>query len=274
MLGITNSMYPFSATDAVIHIAEEMKDPERRLPQAMNLTMMIGFVTAFPLFLLMMLSAADLDAVLKSRLPYAELFYQITGSKIITTFIACWVTVALFLSVIGEWVTCGRLAWAFSRDRGLPYSAYFSHVSERFLFPVRATILTLVFCSLYGLLYLVSTTAFNSFITSAVLYLNITCAIPQALVAARGRKNVLPEHAFDLGWVGYVCNYLSPLLVFVVGILVCLPPELPVTQQNINYTPVVLVSLSLTVLGYWFMAGREFEGPKIDWDVLKNIKII
>lgn len=273
MLGITNSMYPFSATDAVIHIAEEMKDPERRLPQAMNLTMMIGFVTAFPLFLLMMLSVADLDAVLRSGLPYAELFYQITGNKIITTLIACWVTVALFLSLIGEWVTCGRLAWAFSRDRGLPYSAYFSHVSERFLFPVRATVLTLAFCSLYGLLYLISTTAFNSIITSAVLYLNITCAIPQALVAMRGRKNVLPEHVFDLGWVGYVCNYLSPLLVFAVGILICFPPQLPVTQQNINYTPVVLVGLSLAVLGYWFTAGSNFEGPKIDWDVLKNIKV-
>ncbi|KAG6986464.1 choline transport protein [Physcia stellaris] len=274
VLGVTNSMYAFSATDAVIHVAEEMKNPERRLPQALNVTMMIGFVTAFPLFLLMMLSVADVDAVLKSRLPYAELFYQITGSKTITTLMACWVTVALFFSVIGEWVTCGRLTWAFSRDRGLPYSAYFSHVSERFRFPVRATLLTLAFCSFYGLLYLVSTTAFNSIITSAVLYLNITCAIPQALVAVRGRKNVLPEHAFDLGWVGYLCNYLSPLLVFVVGILVCLPPELPVTQQNINYTPVVLVGLSLAVLGYWYVAGSEFEGPKIDWDVLKNIKII
>ena len=31
LLGVTNSMYPFSATDAVIHIAEEMKDPERNV---------------------------------------------------------------------------------------------------------------------------------------------------------------------------------------------------------------------------------------------------
>ena len=37
LLGITNSMYVFSATDAVIHIAEEMEDPEQKLPQAMNL---------------------------------------------------------------------------------------------------------------------------------------------------------------------------------------------------------------------------------------------
>ena len=273
LLGITNSMYAFSATDAVIHIAEEMKDPERKLPQAMNLTMTIGLMTAFPLLLVMMLSLADIDAVLNSTLPYAELFRQITDSKTITTLIMCWVTVVLYSALIGQWVTCGRLAWAFARDGGLPYSSFFSHVSERHKFPVRTTILALVFCSLYGLLYLISTTAFNSIITSAVLYLNITYAIPQGLIAVRGRKNVLPDHAFDLGRLGYACNFMSPILVTVVGVLICFPPELPVTHQNINYTPVVLVALSLVIIGFWFTMGHKFQGPKIDWDVLKNVKI-
>lgn len=273
LLGITNSMYAFSATDAVIHIAEEMKDPETKLPLAMNLTMMIGFMTAFPLVTVMMLSMADIDAVLNSTLPYAELFHQITDSRAVTIFIMCWITTVLFSALIGQWVTCGRLAWAFARDGGLPYSSFFSHVSERYKFPVRTTVLALVFCSIYGLLYLISTTAFNSIITSAVLYLNITYAIPQGLIATRGRKNVLPDHPFDLGWMGYVCNFLSPILVAVVGVFICFPPELPVTRQNINYTPVVLVALSLVVLGFWFTMGRRFEGPKIDWDVLKSVKI-
>ena len=273
LMGITNSMYAFSGTDAAIHIAEETKDPERRLPQGMNLTMAIGLMTAFPLLLVMMLSIADADAILDSPLPYAESFRQITGSKVIATLIICWVTVVLFTCLIGQWVTCGRLAWAFARDRGLPYSSFFSHVSEQHEFPVRTTILALVFCSLYGLLYLISTTAFNSIITSAVLYLNITYAVPQGLVALRGRKNVLPDHPFDLGSMGYVCNFLSPILVTVIGVLICFPPELPVTQQNINYTPVVLFGLSLAILGSWFTMGQKFEGPKIDWDVLKNVKI-
>ncbi|KAL8793603.1 MAG: hypothetical protein Q9195_003755 [Heterodermia aff. obscurata] len=272
-LGITNSMYAFSATDAVIHIAEEMKDPERRLPQAMNLTMTIGLLTTFPLLLVMMLSLADTDAVIHSTLPYAETFHQITDSRIITTLIMCWVTVALFSALIGQWVTCGRLAWAFARDGGLPYSSFFSHVSERHKFPVRTTILALVFCSTYGLLYLISTTAFNSIITSAVLYLNVTYAIPQALIAIRGRKNVLPDHPFDLGSIGYFCNFLSPILVTVVGVLICFPPELPVTRSNINYTPVVLVALALVILGFWFTMGHKFEGPNIDWDTFQSVKV-
>ena len=244
-----------------------------QLPQAMNLTMTIGLLTAFPLMLVMMLSLADIDAVIHSTLPYAELFYQITDSRTITTFIMCWVTVVLFLALIGQWVTCGRLAWAFARDGGLPYSSFFSHVSERHKFPVRTTILASIFCSIYGLLYLISTTAFNSIITSAVLYLNLTYAIPQALIAIRGRRNVLPNHPFDLGRIGYFCNFLSPVLVTVIGVLICFPPELPVTHSNINYTPVVLVALSFVILGFWFTVGHKFEGPKIDWDVLQNVKV-
>ena len=245
-----------------------------QLPLAMNMTMFIGLLTAFPLMLVMMLSLTDVDTVIHSTLPYAESFYQITGSRTITTFIMCWVSIVLFSALIGQWVSCGRLTWAFARDGGLPYSSFFSHVSERHKFPIRTTILSLIFCSTYGLLYLISTTAFNSIITSAVLYLNITYAVPQALIAIRGRKNALPNHPFDLGSIGYSCNLLSPILVTVAGVLICFPPELPVTHSNINYTPVVLVALSFMILSFWFTIGHKFQGPMIDWDVLQNVKDI
>ena len=172
VMGISNSMYAFTATDAVIHIAEEMNEPGKDIPRAMNMTIAIGFLTSFPLMLVMMLSmTTDMNAIADAPLPYAELFYQITGSRAATTLVMAWVTTILFTALIGQWVTCGRLAWAVARDHGLPYSAYFSHISDRYGFPVRTTLLALCFCMSYGVLYFVSTTAFNSIITSAVLYL-------------------------------------------------------------------------------------------------------
>ena len=53
----------------------------------------------------------------------------------------------------------------------MPFSNYFSVVNKALQFPLRATVLSLFFSSLYGLLYLASTNAFNSITTSAVLYL-------------------------------------------------------------------------------------------------------
>ena len=61
-----------------------------------NLTIAIGFMTAFPLLLAMMLSMADVDAALKSQLPCAEVFYQITGSRPLAQFFMAWIILVLF----------------------------------------------------------------------------------------------------------------------------------------------------------------------------------
>lgn len=69
---------------------------ERKLNECRNLTMSIGFLTAFPMSLALMFGIRDMDAVLGSNLPSAEVFYQITGSKAITTFMMSLVTVVYF----------------------------------------------------------------------------------------------------------------------------------------------------------------------------------
>ena len=58
--------------------------------------MCIGFLTAFPMSLAMMFGLRDINAVLNSKLPSAEIFYQITGSKGIVTFMQCWVIAVYF----------------------------------------------------------------------------------------------------------------------------------------------------------------------------------
>lgn len=49
----------------------------------------------------MMFGMSDIDAVLKSSLPSAEIFYQITRSKAITTFMMCWVILVYFGQYLG-----------------------------------------------------------------------------------------------------------------------------------------------------------------------------
>ncbi|KAL9632290.1 MAG: hypothetical protein Q9204_003856 [Flavoplaca sp. TL-2023a] len=268
VMGIGNALYAYGGTDGAIHIAEEIPRPSKNIPMAMNLTMAIGFLTAFPMSLALMFGMTDIDAVLRSDLPSAEIFYQITRSRGIVTFMMCWVILVYYMALTSQWVTAGRMTWAFSRDRGIPFSEFFAHVSVHRDFPVRATILSICFCCLYGLLYLASTTAFNSIVTGAVLYLNITYAIPQGILFTRGRIKCLPARAFNLGTMGYVCNFLAPVLVTVIGTFICFPPQLPVTVSNMNYTPVILAGLFCVILGLWYTRGSKFTGPKIDWELL------
>lgn len=76
LLGITNAMYTFGGTDGAIHISEEMHQPGRRVPQVLNMTLLIGLLTALPLMIALMFTINDLEAVTSSRLPSLEVVYQ------------------------------------------------------------------------------------------------------------------------------------------------------------------------------------------------------
>ena len=150
----------------------------------------------------------------------------------------------------------------------MPFAKYFSHVDTRLGFPVRATVASIFFCCCYGLLFLASATAFNSIITSAVLFLNVTYAVPQAIVLFHGRKR-LPARYLNLGYLGYFCNIFSILWITVLGVLICFPPHLPVTVGTMNYTAPVIVGLFSLIILCWFTIGKKFEGPHIQWDLIQ-----
>ena len=92
---------------------------------------------------------------------------------------------------------------------------------------------------------------------------DITYAVPQLLLATQVSRKILPPRPFDLGRLGYVCNAFAPVLVAVMAVFICLPPQLPTTLQNMNYTPLVLVLLFLVILFAWYRNGRQFHGPEM-----------
>ncbi|KAK6371625.1 hypothetical protein LTS17_008877 [Exophiala oligosperma] len=268
LLGITNAMYTFGGTDGAIHISEEMSQPGRRVPQVMGATMLVGILTALPIMLALMFCMNDLDAVINSPLPSLEIVYQATGSKAATSFTIIWLAVIYVICLTAQWVTAGRIAWAFARDHGVPFSNYFARIDPYFKFPVRTTVAAFVFVCCYGLLYLASTTAFNSIVTGAVLYLNITYAVPQGIALFQGRKK-LPPRYLNLGWLGYFCNAFSCLWIVILGVMVCFPPSIPTSTATMNYTSVILVGLFTIFIIFWFTIGRNFEGPHIQWDMIQ-----
>ncbi|KAL4903419.1 hypothetical protein BDW74DRAFT_168947 [Aspergillus multicolor] len=284
MLGICNAMYAFGGTDGALHIAEEMQNPGRRIPQIIMSTLLIGLVTTLPLIIALLLFSTDTEAVVGSQLPSAELLYQATGSRAGTMFLITWILIVYISCLPSQWVTSGRIAWAFARDNGTPFSPYFSTINPHLQFPVRTTTAAFVFVLLYGLLYLASTTAFNSIITSAVLFLNITYAAPQGILLVNrlrqylARKStiteknrILPPRYLDLGPVGTFCNAFSILWIIVLGVFVCFPPRLPVSIESANYTPAVVVGIFAIVVLFWGVSGRKmFTGPRVDWEGLRG----
>lgn len=231
---------------------------------------------------------------MNSVFPAVELLYQATGNRTLTVVMAVWLIIVymckafpilpanLWLVLVPranprltacmppQFITAGRVTWAFARDKGTPFHKFFSHIDPKLQFPARSTLLALVFISLYGLIYMASTTAFNSVITSAVLFLNITLVAPQTVLVLRGRNKMLPERPLKLGYVGYFCNIFSTLWVIILVVLVCMPPAVPVTVASMNWSPPILVGLFCLIIVGWFTFGKKFEGPKIDWELLNQ----
>lgn len=62
----------------------------------------------------------------------------------------------------------GRVFWAFARDEGLPLSKIWARVNPKLGSPFNAQLCVTVIVALLGCIYLGSTTAFNSMMSSAV----------------------------------------------------------------------------------------------------------
>ncbi|RKK67953.1 hypothetical protein BFJ69_g14047 [Fusarium oxysporum] len=162
------------------------------------------------------------------------------------------------------------MVWAFARDSDNVVWKYFAHIDVEKGIPVRAMLVSAAFCALYGLLYFASSTAFNSIVTSATIYLNLTYVIPQTILLFRGRS-LLPTRVLSLGPLGWFCNAFSLFAVSAVSILLCFPPIIPVEVSSMNYTSVVIFGLAAIVMILWFTTGKSFRGPDVDVEAIEAL---
>ncbi|KAH7215528.1 amino acid/polyamine transporter I [Fusarium oxysporum] len=265
LLATGQAMYGFLGLDGATHIAEELPNPERTVPRVIVMIMVIGTVTSIPWTIAMLFSTNDLDKVASSALPIFEVFLQAINSKAAATFFTVWICFIYYGAMVSCFVTSGRLIWAFSRDGGLPYSRTFAKIHRTLQAPVNATLLAGAFLIIFGLLYVASTTAYNSIVGLAIMSTNITCAIPQAILLIRGR-NILPSRYFDLGRIGGTfCNAFSTLYAILYVVLFCFPLSLPVEADSMNYLAAVLVAAFVFICILWFGWKRHtFHGPTLD----------
>lgn len=108
--------------------AEEVQDASIIVPQAMFWSYVLNSGMAFVMVITMLYCIGPLESILDADLPYLNLFSN-TGS----TGAALFLTIILILLVYSGNITAlaatSREVWAFSRDRGFPFSSWISHVS-------------------------------------------------------------------------------------------------------------------------------------------------
>ena len=172
-------------------------------------------------------------------------------------------TMALFSAM----TSVSRLTWAFARDRGLPFSDFWSQVHPTLHVPVNALFLDVVICVILLTIAIGSTTAFYAIISLATLGLYISNVIPLTFfVIAKLRNQDIPYGPYHFGnkTLGLAINFFALLWAVFIIIFLPFPPMVPVTGSNMNYAGPVMGAVIVWALVDWMTTGKKRWRAPVD----------
>ncbi|RSL46500.1 hypothetical protein CEP54_013816 [Fusarium duplospermum] len=281
ILGLLQSALSLIGYDAVLHMTEEMPNPSRDAPLAIVYAIGVGGVTGTIFILVIMFCLTDLPTLIASTtgMPLIELVLQATGSRAAACIVSCMLAICFVHGTNGSITSASRLIYAMARDNGIFLSKYFNHIDPRLEVPVRTILLCFGFNVLFGLLYLGPTVAFNAFIASCTIFLNISYAFPILILSIRGRKLLIQHQSPSTPWklgnrLGPILNWVAVLYVLVTSVFFCFPPVLPVTLSSMNYVSAVIGIFIIIFTGYWLVYGKQFEGPQFDTIIAQQLEVM
>lgn len=118
-------------TDSNICLGDEVKKVRTRTPWSIVIAAVSNAIMMFAFTICLLFTLGDVDQVTNTPtgVPLIEVYYQATHSKGATTFLVLMPTLVVFLAVFNVFASSSRLIWVFSKDKGLPFSNFFSTVS-------------------------------------------------------------------------------------------------------------------------------------------------
>jgi len=110
---------------------EEVENSAIVVPRSMIMGLLISGTFTLGLSIALLFNIGDIRVALETptKFPIIEIFYNATHSKPATTAMMAALISTLIFATFGTLASASRLTWAFARDRGFPYSDYFSHVT-------------------------------------------------------------------------------------------------------------------------------------------------
>ena len=124
-------MYCNLGSDSIVHISEEVEDASLIVPKAMWWSYVINVILGIIMLITMLFGIGSLEDTLEADAPYLNLFLN-TGSTGVALMLTIVVLFLIFAGNITTLATVSRELWAFSRDKGFPFSHWISQVREYF----------------------------------------------------------------------------------------------------------------------------------------------
>ncbi|KAK6334070.1 hypothetical protein TWF696_002572 [Orbilia brochopaga] len=156
MIGQFPAIAAQTTVDAALHMSEEVRDASRSIPKVIVSIYMINFVLNLTTVLTICYHITSVQDALDDPTSYPAVYViaQAMSIKWVSVLLAVIVALILVASV-SYFVAVSRQLYAFSRDRGIPFSRWVSKIDQGRHIPTNAYILSGVISVLLSLIYIV-----------------------------------------------------------------------------------------------------------------------
>ena len=224
----------------------------------MNVT--LGIIT----LITMLFCIGTLDEAMNSEAPYLQLFVN-TGSQAAALAFTIILFLLIFSGNITALATTSREVFAFSRDKGFPFSRWLSKMELKRHIPFNAVYATSFWSAVLCLINLGSTIAFEIIISLTLLALLSTYMISiGCLCLKRLKGDPLPPARWSLGRWGLPINLFAFVYSAFAIVFTCFPTTLPVDTSSANWAPAVWGGvIVLSAFTYLIHGRKHFTAPVV-----------
>jgi amino acid transporter len=250
LLGFLHPAYTITGFDASAHAAEETVDAAHQVPRGIVGSVLISGVAGWIMLVAIVLAIPDMDEGARQG---GDLFYWLIRRVLPAPLgygLFAGIVIAQYLCGLATVTSTSRMAYAFARDGGMPFSFVLRRVSPTHRTPAVA-IWTVALASV---LFTIYTPVYTTIAAVCTLLLYVSYAIPTALGFMAHGRSWTRFGPWRLGrWYRplAVVSVLGGAGLIVIGMQ---PPN-----EKAAY---VLPGFTVILLGMWFAGVRRyFAGP-------------
>lgn len=248
-------MFAYYGFEANGDVAEEIKDPSRRVPRAMRMTLYIGGFAANLLVFSLVLAVPDFQAVASGEVtdPIGELLHHAFGP--IFPIVMIVIVIAFVSCITSLQAAASRLVYSMARDGFLPGSAVLARFNEKRHVPHNALLTAAVFPAAVVVLSLFVANALTAMVGFGTVGIYVGF---QMVVLAALRARILgwkPAGKFTLGAWAYPVNLLA-LLWGVAAVLNIIWPRPTGAGWAQDYL-LIMTTVGVIAVGWIYMLASK-----------------
>lgn len=247
LLAVAYVGWSFLGFEAAGSIAEEVEDPERNVPKAIILSLLLVALTVMYSSAALILAIPNLEQVLSQQAgdPVSGTLIAHLGSGISKPLLIMFV-IGFVSSFLAVQAAVSRCIWGAARDRGLPASKVLGRLAGPEQMPVNAVGLTALVAG--ALVLLAGSEFYNILVNFTIIGFYIAFGVPVLGAAIARLRGKWRPGRFTLGRWGAPVTYLASIWIIFQTVNVAWPRTQPGQPWYLNWS-MLLTTVGLGLIG-------------------------